>query len=403
MATVHEAFSATFDPHPMVSTSAWPTTLGDTSAARVPGCSQPTSTSFAFGSTSARFHNTAFDSRVTHGVGNGTIIHLERAPPIQAQRLGNAAPSNQLPAYAASFSLEPGRAFGHTPAREAPATVDGTQQFWLQGKDVQPPLNIGPPPQLFTMAVPKGVDDTSGQLLMTPAERREMIVFQKSRERARQTLRASAHDACRRTLMLQRAYPNGVLGLESAATPGSLVYAHDHSRRSTKQATEQAFADARRENLALRRETPLEYALISHNSVDGFQSKIFPHKASVESAHLSSRQTYGACPANPSRNAYRSNQELPLAAPKEARKQQYVNVHTGGRDYDIISGCGLAIKPTVSRTEETRSDRRAHPSNLSMPQRGGTAPTLIGPEPASHRVTWKPASPAKSPSKRFLL
>ena len=56
-------------------------------------------------------------------------------------------------------------------------------------------------------------------------------------------------------------------------------------------------------------------------------------------------------------------------------------------------------------------DRRAHPSNMSMPHsgvdnraahRGATAPTLFGPIPEAHTSSWQPASPLKSPSKSYM-
>ena len=84
------------------------------------------------------------------------------------------------------------------------------------------------------------------------------------------------------------------------------------------------------------------------------------------------------------------------------RTNNLQNVATRGRTYDIISGASLTVKPSISLYEAPVHDRKAHPSNLSLPHRGGTAPTLIGPIPDAHVSSWQPPSPSKSPSKSYL-
>ena len=93
------------------------------------------------------------------------------------------------------------------------------------------------------------------------------------------------------------------------------------------------------------------------------------------------------------------------------------NAGTRGKAYDIISGVALPVPPTAAAPGSALGggaaayDRRAHPSNLSMPHsgtdmrpahRGGTAPTLIGPIPDAHKSSWQPPSPSKSPSKQYM-
>ena len=104
---------------------------------------------------------------------------------------------------------------------------------------------------------------------------------------------------------------------------------------------------------------------------------------------------------------FRPNQEKPLRPHNVGRAQRLHDVNSGGRAYDIISGMGTYIAPSApdTRPMDAMSDRRFHPSNVSMPRRSGTAPTLIGPIPDSHVSSWKPNrshSPTRSPTKNFL-
>lgn len=101
-------------------------------------------------------------------------------------------------------------------------------------------------------------------------------------------------------------------------------------------------------------------------------------------------------------SGFRSNQEKPLREPSAARAAALHNVGTRGKAYDIISGATLAVQPLGIDPSPYSHDRRAHPSNISMPHRGGTAPTLIGPIPDAHMPSWQPPSPQKSPSKQYM-
>ena len=106
-----------------------------------------------------------------------------------------------------------------------------------------------------------------------------------------------------------------------------------------------------------------------------------------------------------------------MRKPSSDRAAALHNAGTRGKTYDIISGV-LVTNPSQPPGAPTLPapalfDRRAHPSNISMPHsgvhtggpahRGSTAPTLIGPIPDAHMATWQPSSPAKSPSKAFFM
>ena len=79
------------------------------------------------------------------------------------------------------------------------------------------------------------------------------------------------------------------------------------------------------------------------------------------------------------------------------------DVNAAGRTYDVISGMRTTVAPSSAdyRPMDELADRKLHPSNLSLPRQIGTAPTLTA-VPVSHEISWKPASPPRSPSKRFL-
>ena len=100
-----------------------------------------------------------------------------------------------------------------------------------------------------------------------------------------------------------------------------------------------------------------------------------------------------------------------MREPSASRTATLHNVNTRGKGYDIISGVALPVQPRGLEPSAYAHDRRAHPSNMSMPHsgvdlraahRGGTAPTLIGPIPDAHTSTWQPASPTRAPSQNYM-
>jgi hypothetical protein len=398
--TLHEAFSASFDTAPSVTLGstalAGSTALGSTSR------TSTFSTTYGFGTASARLNNLVYPSHLKHGLTNNTVIELGLPPDAYdpPKSLPDFAPSRQLPEYALRFATLPGRAFGPTVSRDAPPLPDGTATHWVQPKDLQSPLEATEPPEITAIALPRGAapPDRMHQqegALMTPAERREALVFQKCHERAAQTLRKASHDACRLTLMMQRQHPNGVLGVEGYSAD-SVVYQRASGARTAKESSRAAHAEARLAYLQERRKTPLPYAMLAHHSTH-FDSPLFQRKGRVSgcaTGHASS-QHYELRPSSTAtaNTAFRSNQELNLGERPATRAQKLLDMSAGGRRHDIISGIRLPVQP--SHVADAVHDRRAHPSNMAMPARMGTAPTLIGPIPDSHKTEWKPPSPKK--------
>jgi len=411
--TLHESFASSFDP--IVPPGQHTTPLGTADITMRPlNPFPPGESAYGFGHSSVRFHSAAFPSaHVPYGYSNTAVIGLQRPTPAPVDAAHESAPSRVLPAYAANFVTEDGRAYAKTVSRSAPASGDGAARYWVQAKDLQSPLGPTEPPEIFPMAAPRGAWDMQGQggpatvkedeFKMTPAERREAVIFNKAHDRARKALRKANNDACRLTSLMQQAYPNGALGLESSATGDSIVYRMQRARHEAADAAAAAHARARHENLRAKRDTQLAYPMLDHDPANTTTERLFQGKARTGAARDQTRPSenhFVVGPAGAPKHAYRSNQEQPLRPPNSRRADAIVNASTGGRDYNIISGVPLAAKPTAA--PPSGIDRRAHPSNLSLPLRAGTAPTLVGPIPNAHTQHWQPASPQKSPSKRYM-
>ena len=173
--TLHEAFTDSFDA---------PAGIDPTLTQSLPPPS--TKGTYGFGTASARLNNIVYPSHLAYGMTNSTVVELgpPPAPYEPVPNLSGVAPSLQLPGYASRFSLEPGRAYGKTVEREAPPAADGTPMYWVQPKDVQTPFDSHEPPDIAAAPMPPGAAPRSKQHeatggIMTPAERREALVFQK--------------------------------------------------------------------------------------------------------------------------------------------------------------------------------------------------------------------------------
>jgi hypothetical protein len=164
--------------------------------------------------------------------------------------------------------------------------------------------------------------------LMTPAERREALVFNKCRERAELALRKAASEACRQTLTMKRNHPNGVLGVESAACPDTVVYARERAAMLTQMAKAAEHATGRHDHLARRRESQLPAPMLEHDCNDTTQARLFPRLGKVAA------------------NGFRPNPEMPQAYRMSARAERQNNIDAGGRSYNIISGIQRPALPT---------------------------------------------------------
>eukprot|EP00326_Haptolina_ericina_P016856 CAMPEP_0181185628 /NCGR_PEP_ID=MMETSP1096-20121128/9607_1 /TAXON_ID=156174 ORGANISM="Chrysochromulina ericina, Strain CCMP281" /NCGR_SAMPLE_ID=MMETSP1096 /ASSEMBLY_ACC=CAM_ASM_000453 /LENGTH=238 /DNA_ID=CAMNT_0023274481 /DNA_START=30 /DNA_END=743 /DNA_ORIENTATION=+ len=233
---------------------------------------------------------------------------------------------------------------------------------------------------------------------MTPAERREALVFDKCHERARRELRKAANEACQLTLTMQRRYPTGVMGVEGPGCPESTVYRIPHQKEAKLQAAKATHAAGRFENLRSKRDTQLPYNCLHHDATNATQERIFQQK--IATGHSSSEEQlrhYGLRPSGKNVDGgYRSNQEQRLVEGDgdTYRARRLHTQSTGGKPFDIISGAELSIAPDVRVSD--RIDRRTHPSNFAMPRTSGWNATFVGPIPDSHQSEWKPHSSTKA-------
>jgi len=377
---------------------------------------------YGFGSASLRFQNEVYGSHLNYGKVNKAVIELDDSEPVAIGHLAQVAPSRELPAYAANFKPESGHTYATTISRDAPPTNDGRPQFWVQPKDTGGLFPDGEGvPAPFVMEAPRGAGPPSQRhmpptQLLTPAERREALVFDKCNERARSTLRKAQQEACNLTYTMQKRYPHRVMGLEGPGCPDSLIYRDSRLAREAKTAKAEQGKAARFAHLASRRDSQVGYKLLTHDPGSMAEDKMFTHKADSvlgirgDPTVSDPAASYYLRPQGPTvaEYAYRSNQERPLRDPVAARTERLHNVNTRGKPYDIISGVALPVRPTAADSTQFQHDRRAHPSNLAVPHtgdimhRGGTAPTLIGPIPDAHQSSWQPPSPSKAGTNTYM-
>jgi len=119
-------------------------------------------------------------------------------------------------------------------------------------------------PEIFSMSAPRGAGPASQmhvppKQLLTPAERREALVFDKCHQRARLALRKAANDACNLTRVMQQRYPNGVIGLEGPGCPESVIYAQDRATREVEKTGWAEVAQRRFENISAKRDSQVRW------------------------------------------------------------------------------------------------------------------------------------------------
>ena len=258
---------------------------------------------------------------------------------------------------------------------------------------------------------------------------------------------------------MQRQHPHGVRGVEPSEAADSIVYQALRDTRNAKEAYQRAHAEARLEFLKARRATPAEHPMRTHDAT-GPGPSLFQRKGRVAGRNSSVRSDthYSFRPSSTATasTAYRSNQVIrrhrtvgPCAsrlavsassalcdlesgaargrargaaradAAADRRRRggptlqhhlRYYHCHHGRRHQEPppsppschVAGTSRPVEPSL-RGPSGAHDRRAHPSNMAMPTRAGTAPSLVGPTPDAHQMSWKPLSPTKGKSRAYLL
>jgi len=419
--TREERFTRCFDVYPFEPAGAPTQTMGGTAGG--PPAGMATGSVYGFGSAALRFQNEVYDSHLTYGKVNKCVIELNPPEPVNMDTLAENAPSRMLPEFAAFFSPELGCNFQRGVNRDAPPGPDGKERFWVQPKETGGAFPAPEPPEVFSMQAPRGTGKPSQmhevpQFMMTPAERREALVFDKCHERARKELRKAANEACQLTRVMQKRYPTGVMGLEGPNCPDSIIYRIPHEANVQIERVRAQHAAGRHENLRVKRDTQLHYNFLHHDPYTVDQDKMFPRKAptgaanssfagvgaGVHSASDMRLQHYEMRPlASTVDGGFRSNQEKMLVEGGNAARARWLHsASSGGKPFDIISGVSTTIVPDRAPASAYPIDRRSHPSNMSMPKATGTNATLIGPIPDAHRSEWKPSSPTRSPSGDYM-
>ena len=273
-----EQFTRTFDVFPFEQPPLPDATTLSTLPSTKRLASSTTGTAHGFGSASMRFQNEVYGCHLAYGKVAKAVIELDDAAPVEVGELGPGAPSRMLPEFAARFQPEPGRTFASTVPRDAPPAADGSQRFWVQPKDTGGLFPGVDEPDIFTMSAPRGAGPPSQMhaaptQLLTPAERREALVFDKCHERARLALRKAASDACQLTRQMHTRYPHGVIGVEGPGCASSLIY--ESSRQRAQEAHEKRASHAARrfDNIATKRESQIDYRLISHEGAPNNQMR----------------------------------------------------------------------------------------------------------------------------------
>jgi len=440
--TLQEEFTRTFDVFPFEQprhpgSAAGASTFGRSTgtgfsrtAAAAPRTGSVTGSAYGFGSASLRFQNEVYGCQLPYGKVNKAVIELADAEPVDVYSMTPTAPSNQLPEFAANFKPELGRTFAKTVDRNAPPGPNGEAQYWVQPKDLGGLFpGGGPPPAPFPLEAPRGAGaparmHEAPKELLTPAERREALVFEKCHNRARLALRKATTEACQLTTAMQQRHPHGVIGVEGPGCADSLIYAEKREKRHAEHERKLHSYEQRYDNIAKRRDTQLDYRLMTHDHANKTEDKLFQQKLGSslglrgEPSMADPAASYEFRPQEKgiAEFGFRSNQEQSLRPSRPERHDNLVNIGTRGRTFDIISGATLPTQPTIPPRDPVygHTDRRVHASNVALPHpghgkgphcdRGKTAPTLIGPIPDSHQRSWQQPSPIthQHPSEQFF-
>lgn len=332
--------------------------------------SAQTAQAFGFGDASIRFNTIEYPMQ-QNGVCNKQVLLLDDAGPIPLP--GGVAPgalSNTLPAYAVHFAPEDGRTFARTPAF-GPADPSRAhilpKPHFVNGRLTQP--------DVVEVSVPRGAARSLRQMhdvpegVLTPAERREAVAFEKSLGRARLVHRAEKAEHVRRAQLARLAHPHGMHGVEAPGAAGSHVYAARAAADADAASVAAVRAQFRRENLWQRGNSQLSHPFLEHAEPGPAdaprESRLFQGRARTAFSQdlFSGRgESFVYAPStgsHPLRQAH-NNQEKRLVEPSAARAQALWNASAGGREFDIISGARNAFACTVPERIEYRKGHESH-------------------------------------------
>mmetsp|Transcript_4679 Transcript_4679/g.6428 ORF Transcript_4679/g.6428 Transcript_4679/m.6428 type:complete len:376 (+) Transcript_4679:129-1256(+) len=188
------------------------------------------------------------------------------------------------------------------------------------------------------------------QVLLTPAERRELLEYEKMRRKGLKLVKKAEGDERRMVQLMRARHPQGVLAVDSASNPNSEVYKEKYLKERSMEDRRQRHCENRRQNLKTlaKASERIGYDPFSHNE-QWEDTRNQTHKF---------LQTKQGRPVPLDTHDRVFGQVAPTLNP--ARTQNIRNQDLGGKAYNIVSGEKIMHAPaTISeRVNKTLS----HPS-----------------------------------------
>lgn len=254
-----------------------------------------------------------------------------------------------------------------------PSMVMIPERFELFTVKVPPTKMVHPPDALFRQ-----------DKLMTPKDREAILQYEKQKTMADLVLGRDRHKQMRLISLMQKRFPNGVLGVESAASDGTVVYAATRLKELTKGQVANELHQKKQDWLLRngRSEPHLGYDFLTTVPRDfeppagAPESKMWDSKARVplppELADSKSRVFQSAAPDEPV-----GVQPRQPGTHSYGRMMNMRGRETENKSYDIISGVQLAAYPPSGPqfpSAVPRQSRSLHPS--------------LNPGPLPPHMTW---------------
>ena len=186
--------------------------------------------------------------------------------------------------------------------------------------------------------------------LITPAQRRAALNFQKETERARATVKRGELQERRLHHLMRQRHPQGAMNVDSTRNPDSITYG-ETAREILK-------LDRRHASHASRRRKNLQ-KLLCGETTHGYDP--FAHTTEARKDRFLQAKTFGAGrPTHSTHDRLFTHKEY---EPKPARAQFLRDRHLEGKQYDVVGGFEIEFLP--SQVPERANKALAHPSQCT--------------------------------------
>lgn len=191
--------------------------------------------------------------------------------------------------------------------------------------------------------------------LLTPAERREVMEFEKYSLQAKRTRHKAELDEKRRRQIMVCRHPEGCVGVDGPVADGTYVYKAKFSTMKLKE-----------DKMVLHAAKRVDFLAGKQSSVDKLQREFLGHDSSIKDG-----QATKFCQ---SKNRFNrpnldSHQRLFADSPNQinpARTQHLRNEDLAGKNYNIVTGAGQEYArsnvPEKCPNSASHVNRQAHPS-----------------------------------------